>query len=63
MMKRECPRIVRVKSSDRRVLSGMVSIIAMKPVPAATQTGKIVAIKVVTAKETLNRIRLWRMTL
>jgi len=36
----------------------MASIIAMKPAPMATQAGKGVAIKIVTAKETLNGIRL-----
>ena len=48
-----------MKLSDRKVLSGMVSIIAMKPVPATTQAGRVVGIKVVTAQETLNGIRLW----
>ena len=57
------PRIARVKSSHRKALNEMVSIIVMRLVPAATQAGRGVAIKGVTAKETLNGIRLWRMTL
>jgi hypothetical protein len=57
------PRIARVKSSHRKALNEMVSIIVMRLVPAATQAGKGVAIKGVTAKETLNGNRLWRMTL
>jgi hypothetical protein len=57
------PRIAHVKSSNRKVLNEMVSIIVMRLVPAATQVGRGVAIKGVTVKETLNGIRLWRMTL
>jgi hypothetical protein len=33
----------------------------MKPVPAATHRGRGVATKGVTAKQTLTRIRVWRL--
>jgi hypothetical protein len=52
---------VRAKSSNRRVLNGTASIIAMKPAPAATQAGRGVVTKGVTVKETLNGIRVWRL--
>ena len=49
------------KWSKKRVLNGTASIIAMKPAPAATHRGRGVATKGVTAKQTLNRIRVWRL--
>jgi len=50
------PTIVRVRSSNRKVLNGTASIIAMKSVPAVTQTRRdlligAVATKIVNAKE------------
>jgi 6-phosphogluconate dehydrogenase-like protein len=52
--------VVHVKSSNRKALSGMASTIAMRLAPAATQGGRGVVIKIVTAEGILNGSRLWR---